>query len=668
MTWRIGVDTGGTFTDVVAYQSATGKWLEKKIWSERGDPGKSLFAALESLALRLEEIELIVYGTTVVTNALIENKTSSVGLITTKGFRDVLQIARQRRDVLFDLKAMHRGPVLVPRNLCFELDERTESDGRITKAVARQAARSVFERLVGDCETVAISFLHSYANSTNEEAVAQCARESFQYVSVSSDVSPEAREYERTLTTCLNASLLPLLSKFVRSLNAAGFSDERLRLFHSAGGMVLPTTAAKFPLLLAQSGPAAGVEAACEVARTFGVEHAITLDMGGTSTDCSLLVNGTAALQMNGNVGPHQVRQPMIAVESIGAGGGSIVRFLDGGLRVGPESAGSTPGPACYTRGGQLPTITDAAAILGYFGSGAGFDRPLSISSHAALRAFQPLSHELGISNEQAAVGAIRVGSAMVARAIKRITMGRGVDARTCTLIAFGGAGPMFAGLVASEMGIRRVIVPSRSSAFSAFGCLSAEQRLTRQRTVRIKEADFNPLTTETLLREQEVAIGQELAIEESANATKYDIAALMRYSGQSHEVEVPVVRPISLSALTESFRSKHHDAYGFCLDEEWECVAFRITARTGARTPVGSIVPTLNATSAETIRRLGTTRCFFEGIGWLEVSEYKRISQPSSIEGPAIVVDEFSTVVIPPGWTGRTYDGGHIDIERCSH
>src|SRR5262249_37870691 len=253
-----------------------------------------------------------------------------------------------------------------------------------------------------------------------------------------------------------------------------------------------PDTASKFPLLLAKSGPAAGVEAASTVARSLRLPLAITLDMGGTSTDCSLLVDGRAALQMDASIGRYRIRQPMVAVESVGAGGGSIVRLTDVGLQVGPDSAGADPGPACYQRGGMLPTITDAAAIVGYFGNEHHANRPLAIDRESAVRSFSDIARYVNRSVEETASGAIRVANAIAARAIKRIAMGRGIDARSCSLIAFGGAGPMFACLLAGDLGIRRVVVPPKSSALSAFGCLSAEPSFTRQRTIRLSEQNCN--------------------------------------------------------------------------------------------------------------------------------------------------------------------------------
>ena len=664
MTWRVGVDTGGTFTDVVAYHRESGAWRERKVWSEQGDPGKSLQSALAALGIPLEEVDSVVYGTTVVTNALVEGGLAKVALISTKGFRDVLEIARQRRDVVFGLRHLHRPPAVVPRDLCFELDERCDVHGNVVRKADREAAAELVERMDSRCEAVAVSFLHSYLNGDNEEEVARVVRGKWKYVSVSHEVSPEAREYERTLVTVLNASLLPKMEGLVASLRTANIPEERLHLFHSAGGMVSAETASRFPLLLAKSGPAAGVEAASAVAESIHLPYAITFDMGGTTTDCSLIVNGCAELQMEGNIGQYNVRQPMVAVESIGAGGGSIVRLLEGGLRIGPDSAGANPGPACYNRGGTLPTITDAIAVLGYFGSGRAIERPISIDREVALGAYSGIATNLNLSLEEAALGAVRVANAVASRAIKRITMGRGIDARSCALIAFGGAGPMLACLLAGEMGIRKVIVPFRSSALSALGCLSAEPRFTRQQTTNIKQEEFSTASVEAVLSDLERTVLAELVGGRAASAgTRVEHVALMRYAGQSHEIEISITRPITKENLGEEFNRKHESTYGYAVDEPWECVGFRTTGIGATKTAELHQAEALERGSP----RLGDTRAYFKESGWCVVPEYRRseLAEVRRIPGPAIIADEFSTILIPHGWTAKAENRGHICIEN---
>jgi len=664
VSWRVGVDTGGTFTDVVAFHRESGAWLERKVWSERGDPGASLHSALLALGIPLSEVDSVVYGTTVVTNALVEGTIAKVALISTKGFGDVLEIARQRRDVTFAFRAPHRPPAIVPREMCFEVDERCDVQGNAVRKVNPDATAELLTRIDESCEAVAVSFLHSYLNGGNEVEVARVARKRWKHVSVSHEVSPEAREYERTLVTALNASLLPKMEGLVASLRKSSIPQERLHLFHSAGGMVSGETASRFPLLLAMSGPAAGVEAASAVAGSLHLPFAITFDMGGTTTDCSLVVNGRAELQMEGSIGQYKVRQPMVAVESIGAGGGSIVRLLQGSLRIGPDSAGAKPGPACYNRGGELPTIADAIAILGYFGSGRATERPISIDRDAALRVYAGIADQLGTSPEDTAVGALRVANAVASRAIKRITMGRGIDARSCALIAFGGAGPMLACMLAGEMGIRKVIVPYRSSALSAVGCLSAEPRFTRQRTTHIKRDEFSVSAVESILSDLERIVLAELVGGQAGGAdSRVEYVALMRYLGQSYEIEIPIKRSVTKTTLDEAFTRKHESTYGYSVDEPWECVGFRATGIGLAKTTELLKVEM----PARGSSRIGSAPAYFSGTGWCDVAEYRRseITEVERILGPAIVVDEFSTILVPHGWTAKVEHGAHICIEN---
>jgi N-methylhydantoinase A len=353
----------------------------------------------------------------------------------------------------------------------------------------------------------------------------------------------------------------------------------------------------------------------------------------------------------------------MVAVESIGAGGGSIVRLTETGMCIGPDSAGASPGPACYNRGGSDPTLTDALAILGYFGEGRA-DRPIVVDQEVARRSFAPIANALGISSEQAAAGAVRVAGAVAARAIKRITMSRGIDARHCALIAFGGAGPMMACLLADEMAIRKVLVPSRSSALSALGCLFAQKTFTRQRTVNLKESDFDSSVVEAMLSELEAVVLP--ALTDGPNGDEHDRVehvALMRYAGQSYEIEIPISRPVRKAPLTEAFRAKHLSTYGFCADEPWECVALRATA---TRDTKGQIALIGRKNAAEGL--LGEARAYFHDYGWCQSREYARSTiKDEVLSGPAIIVDEFSTTVVPPEWTARVVDNAHIQIERSS-
>ncbi|HVZ46347.1 MAG TPA: hydantoinase/oxoprolinase family protein [Ramlibacter sp.] len=657
MAWRIGIDTGGTFTDVIACDEASGQWLERKVWTVKATPGKSIRAALDALGIPLEDIATVVYGTTAVTNALVENKLARVAFVATAGFGDVLEIARQRRNVVFDLKARHRPPPQVPHGDCFEIDERTLASGEVETGVRTEDVAALAAR-VSPYDAVAVSLLHSYANPANEQRVAEVLSRECRFVSVSHDVSPEAREYERGASTALNAALLPMMASFVDSLAQAGIREGHLHLFHSAGGMLSPRAAARFPLMLAMSGPAAGVEAAAEVCKRMHIERAVTMDMGGTTTDCSLVLDGRPQLQMSGSIGAHPIRQPMMAVDSIGAGGGSIIRLTANGLQVGPDSAGASPGPACYGRGGVEPTLTDAFAVLGYFGTGAGTHRPIEIDVRRARDAFAPIAQALGIDVEAAALGALKVANAVAARSLKRITMGQGVDLRTCELVAYGGTGPMLAAHFAQDVGIAKVVVPARSSSLSAFGCISSRPSFTRQRTVAggVEQTDRGKI--ERLLDELAETVTSELASDDA----RVRYSALMRYAGQSSEIEVPIDRPVELERMGDDFHRRHEALYGFSADEPWDCVALRATALGERRELSHETVPI-----AETAPRpVAHARMYMQGLGLCDALEFHRGDLGSvRIDGPALITDEVSTIVVPQGWSAVKASGEHIILER---
>lgn len=657
MAWHIGIDTGGTFTDVIAYDDASGAWLERKVWTVKATPGKSVRSALDALGIPNADVAAVVYGTTAVTNALVENKLARVALVTTAGFGDVLQIARQRRDLVFNLKARHRPHPQVPSHDCFEVNERTNASGEVEHAPAPDELTALAERLAG-YDAVAVSLLHSYANPANEQRVAEALSRRCRYVSVSHDVSPEAREYERAASTALNAALLPMMARFVDSLPEAGIQDGRLHLFHSAGGMLSPRTAARFPLVLAMSGPAAGVEAAAEVCKRMNIRRAVTLDMGGTTTDCSLVLDGRSQLQMTGHIGSHQVRQPMMAVDSIGAGGGSIVRLTSGGIQVGPDSAGASPGPACYGRGGAEPTLTDAFAVLGYFGTGTGTHRPIDIDLEKAREAFTPIAQALGIDVQNAALGALKVANAVAARSLKRITMGQGVDLRTCELVAYGGTGPMLAAQFAEDVGIGKVVVTAGSSSLSAFGCISSQPSFTRQRTVArgVEQTDRDKV--ERLLDQLAQVVTAELA----TRGVRVRYSALMRYAGQSSEIEVPIERPLELETVGADFHRRHGELYGFSADEPWDCVALRATAL-GEKRELAYQAVHARTGPAESVAKI---RMYLHGQGWRDALEFHRTELGATpIAGPALLTDEVSTIVVPQGWSAKMEAGGHIILQK---
>ncbi len=662
MTWRLGVDTGGTFTDVIALEDDTGECRVTKLWSDGDDIAGMIDAAIAALGIAPARVASITYGTTKITNAIVENKLACVAFIATRGFKDILRIARQKRDFLYNLTAPHRAPPPVLEQNCFEVDERCSHAGTIVKAVDEAAVAALVHEISPECEVAAISFLHAYANGANEKIVAAILGRRFSHISMSHEVSPEAREYERSITTVLNAAMLPLIRGLVASLERMSVPTSRLWFFHSAGGLISPELAARRPLALAMSGPAAGALAAATVARDLGISHAVGVDMGGTTTDCSLIVAGQAALAAEIRIGSVPIRQPTIAVQSIGAGGGSVVGYSHGRLTVGPESMGARPGPACYLRGGTTPTLTDAAAVLGFFGEAADLTRPVAVDIAAARQAFADLAEALRTPVEAVALGTIKLASSSASRAIKTVTMSGGVDARSCVLIAFGGAGPMFAAFIAQEIGLRDIIVPDRSSGLSAVGCLAADPLMTRQWTVRL---GMEAATSDAMAQ----IAGECLSslrwdfdlIGAGAAPAEESFVGLLRYPGQSYEIEVPIELPFSAEQVTADFQRLHDAAYGFTSSDPWELVALRISIK--ARSPgFAAAAKSIAACGAE----LPPTRACFDGSNWAETKQYRRerLSEDAIVVGPAIILDETSTIVVPPEFTAVA-QGPHLRLRR---
>ena len=487
MTWSIGTDIGGTFTDIVAVHDDTGETRTAKVPSRPDAPVDAMLAAIAAVGLRPEQVGRFVHGTTRVTNAIVQERLPPAALIGTAGFEDVLEIGRYRRRDLYNLDIPPKAPPLVPHDRCFGLRERLDHTGAVLEAPGpAELQRMVDWVRASGVSSVAVCLLHAYANPAHEQAVGEALRGVVPHVSLSHQVNPEAREYERASSTAYNAAAMPIAADYLTELEHRLPLGPGLQVFHSAGGMA-PIPAAKArPILMAMSGPAAGVAASAQLARTLGLPRVLTFDMGGTTTDVCLIVDGAAEMTDQRMTGDRPLRQPMLAVQSIGAGGGSIVRLGPGGLVVGPESAGVEPGPACYGRGGRLPTITDANAVLGYLDPATRLGDSIGVDVALARAAIAPVAEALGLDVIDAALGILQVANATMARALRRVTVERGIDGRDCALLAFGGGGPMHAAGLAAMYGLGEVIVPGASSAFSALGCLAAELSFTQQATVRL--------------------------------------------------------------------------------------------------------------------------------------------------------------------------------------
>lgn len=657
--WRVGVDIGGTFTDVIAVDPASGGARTAKVRTRLGHPLASLRAALAALGLTWDEVVVLVHGTTLVTNAIVEEKLPAVALVTTEGFADVLAIGRQNRRSLYSLSLPPRLPPLVPEQLRFEVRERIGPDGFIKTSLDGTDLERVVEAVRrSGVSSVAVSLLHAYANPAHEATVGESLATVMPYVSLSHRVNPEEREYERTSATVLNAAVMPLVGTHLDELEREVPKTTHFHLFHSAGGMASTAMVRERPLVLALSGPAAGVSAARHVTRDLALDNVLTLDMGGTTTDVCLIRDGKPEIRREASLADRPIRQPMVAVQSIGAGGGSIAYVEAGMLRVGPQSAGASPGPVCYGLGGTAPTVTDANLVLGYLNASKPLADGIRMDLGLAEAAIRRLAEALGLQPIEAALGIVRVANANMVRALRNVTVDRGIDGRRCTLVAFGGAGPLHAATLARDFGIRMVVVPTFSSAYSALGCAGAELSYTQQRTVRMASRAWSPERVARLRDELLAAMAFDDGAK--ANGVMVEDTALVRYVGQSYSVEVPYRYPAKVAMLTRDFRAMHEQLYGFSTEEDWELEAIRVTASAATR-PIEVRPPrvTEGAIPAPT----SSAPCWFSAACAIETPRYRRdeIAPGARINGPAIVEDEWSTITLPPDTALEATPAGHL-------
>ncbi len=663
--WRVGVDVGGTFTDVVAIRPKSGETRVAKVATRPGDRVDGLLDALAAVGLDWTEVGDLIHGTTMITNAIIEGHLAKVALVTTRGFADTLAIGRQNRRELYRLDILPKLPPLVPSDRSFEVDERLDADGQVLKPLSdADADDAVSKAERSGAEAVAVSLIHAYANPAHEERLGERLRRRFPYVALSNRVNPEAREYERTATTVLSASVMPLAAGYLDALTQRVPAGARIHLFHSAGGMASAEALRDLPLGLAMSGPAAGVAAAARIARELDLDHVISFDMGGTTTDVCLIADGRPEIATDRALAGRPLRQPMVAVESIGAGGGSVAYFDHGALCVGPESAGADPGPACYGRGGTRPTVSDANLALGYLDPARPLGDGMRLKLAAAERTIAALAAEAGLSPLETALGIVAVANQTMVRALRRITVERGVDGRRCALLAFGGAGPMHAAAVARAFGIARVVVPVASSVFSALGCAAAEMSYSQQRTVRMPLAAWDSGRIGSARTDLRSRLSAPLvAAGYGPDALRIEEVASVRYGGQSYAVEIYDPDFADPDDLGRRFRERHERLYGFATDEPWELVSLRMRIRAPRREDgaFGLSAATPSGTS-KPIESL----CVFDRSGPVATLRFERsqLAPGRTIRGPAVVADAFSTVVVPPGATLTPDERGHLFLD----
>ena len=661
-TLRIGVDTGGTFTDFILFDGVG--VLVHKVPSTPDAPERAILRGLDEI-LEDWDVDLdITHGSTVATNALLTRNGAKTALVTTAGFEDLIEIGRQNRKELYNL-AYRKPPALVPRSLRLGVAERLDEKGgeilRLDSASIKEL-RKKLER--AGVESVAICLLHSYANPSHEEKVADAVRRCGIHVSMSSQVLPEFREYERMSTTCVNAYVSPMMNRYLKDLESR-LGSGRLRVMQSNGGVISSTMAGEEAIRTILSGPAGGVVGAYEVARRAGFENAIAFDMGGTSTDVSLLHRGIG-FTADTEVAGCPIRVPLIDIHTVGAGGGSIARVDPGGaLVVGPQSAGADPGPICYGKGDQV-TVTDANLFLGRLNPEQFLGGRMSLDMEPVKVGIACLAKSLCLDGRQAAEGVIRVANQHMARAIRLISVERGHDPRKFALISFGGAGAMHACALAEILGIPHVVVPHDPGILSARGMITADVVKDYARTVLLPleglskkslASHFSPLLQK----------GREDLRFEGFSKPAFLLFIDMRYLGQSYELTLPYQSETGVDlrkSLRVAFDELHDERFGTSSPESpIEIVTLRVRGVGEVERPLARRLPKTQKGASHA--RMGSRKMVFAG-EQIEGSVYARekFCRGNHFKGPALVCEFSATTVIPPDWECRVDDWGNLVLK----
>lgn len=671
---RVAIDIGGTFTDSVAIDERGGIRTGKAPTTP-GQLHDGVLAAIDQLDIDWAEIEGLTHGTTVGLNAFLEGRGANVALLTTEGFRDVYEIGRANRPDMYNLR--YRPPTpLVPRRSIFEVTERLAPDGSEIIPIDDTAVRELGRMLAGRYDAIAICFLHAWANPAHEQYVAGLLRDIDPALPIvcSHDISPEWREYERTSTTVITAYIAPIVSQYLLTLEervkALGLTTP-MRVMQSNGGVTTASVARTNPIQTLFSGPVGGTIAAVAVARDLqgelDVDRLICVDMGGTSFDMSLVIDGQADVVSEFKLNGHPILASTVSIHSVGAGGGSVGHTEGGGLRVGPRSAGAEPGPACYGGGGTEPTITDANLRLGRIPPSAQLGGEISLDMSLADSALATVGEIVGLSSVELSAGMIAIADAAMANAISEVTVLRGIDPREFALVAFGGAGPLHAAAIADELGIDTVIVPADPGVLSAYGMLQSDIRHDAVHSFYARVADTTPEALDAalgaleergrlMLKEDEVD-DEEVVLEPSAD---------MRYSGQEYTVSIPLdLRDGTeslLATIPDTFSKAHELRYGHSNPgEAVEFVNLRMAAYGKIERPRRGELD-----KGEIVASVGVDQTWFGG-RWIETPVYLRetLLAGARVTGPAILLENACTTLLPPNWEMGVSTHGHLLLTR---
>ena len=662
MNYRLGIDVGGTFTDFYLVNETSKQEHTLKVPSTPDDPSRAIVAGVTTLLQRHgippQDISYLSHGTTVATNTILQHGGARVGMVTTAGFRDLLEIGRQKRPSVYDLFA-DKPLVLVPRHLRREVDERVAYDGTVITKMNAKAVRELLRDLIAsDIDALAVCFLHAYANPTHERQVKEMARKINPnvYLSVSHELTSEFREYERFLTAVLNAyvgkRLHVYLSNLQTSLRDIGLQIDP-HIIQSNGGIMSIRTAANAPVRTVLSGPSAGVVGAAYVARQAGIPDIITLDMGGTSTDVSLLRNAQPSMEAGQRIAGYPIRVPTIAIHTIGAGGGSIAWTDEAlGFHVGPRSAGAAPGPAAYGLGGDQPTVTDANILLGRLNQRALLGGEMPIYRDLADKAVESIATRLGLPKERTAAGILQIVVSAMVRAVRVISVEKGEDPRDFALLAFGGAGALHASAVARQLGIQRVFIPTAPGLLCSMGALLAAPTMEYSRTRVLgsdQTAEIGQSFSELTAQAREWLVHERVPGE--VRQVRYSLD--MRYVGQNHELTVALpAQRVSRKGLVQAiagFHQEHKKQFGYSSpDDPVQIVSCRVVA-TGVTTRIDTVPP--SAQEGKPVPRETRPVYFETGAGWVDCPVYWRgdIHPGAEFAGPAVIEQLDATTVMYP-------------------
>ena len=664
MSNRIGVDIGGTFTDLVLEGDNNIKKIGK-VLSTPNNLVEGVLKAIEISEADLNKTELFIHGTTAGINSILERKGAKVALITTLGFKDVYMIGRGHRNDMFNLRYRKPAPLLKREDI-FEVKERIGADGGILEELDYRSLELIVKRIKSiGYEVVAVSLIHSYINPDHELKIKNFINENFTDIPVviSHETAPEWREYERTSTTVVSAYVTPIVKDYLANLSRE-LKQKKLKvplhITQSNGGSMTANQASNQAVLTLFSGPVGGVVGGREICRLIDHPNMICIDMGGTSFDVSLIREGDVELKSEFELQGLPILAPSVELVSIALGGGSIIKELNGGLRVGPESAGSNPGPACYGRRGKMPTITDANVVLGRLPPNQLLGGNLKLDLEAAHISINEVGRKLGLESVEIAEQALEVAHFKMAQAIRELTVERGLDPREFSICAFGGAGPLHAAFIAEELAIKKIIIPSVAGAFSAWGMLQGDLRhdATMSYFRRFEESKDLAKKINNLRKKVRNIISSDEGVD--PDSIQYECSAEMRYIGQEYSILVPLRKEFADDTLLELFHESYLLRYGHSQTEApVEFVSLRMAGIVNFGKKVFDSSPTKVANS----KSIDESRVFF-GRESFNVPIYSRNDLSNSVEGNAIILEESTTIIVPKKWTITPTNGGHLIMD----